>query len=65
MGDGEAAVLRVHLGVGADLGPEDVGLRVAARHAGHRHVLAERHGVPLLGPGRSGWSVRIRDRKYG
>ena len=51
VGDGEAAVLGVHLGVGADLGPEDVRLRVAARHARHRHVFAERHGVPLLGPG--------------
>ena len=50
--DGEASVLGVHLRVGADLGPEDVGLGVAARHARHSHGLTQRHRVPLLGPAR-------------
>ena len=50
--DGEASVLGVHLCVGADLGPEDVGLGVAARHARHSHGLTQRHRVTLLGPAR-------------
>ena len=50
--DGETSVLGVHLSAGADLGPEDVGLGVAARHARHSHGLTQRHGVTLLGPAR-------------